>query len=95
MAYFGPSHPIPNSAPSGSMCSIPAWRTHLLRRRYNATVRVGAWVEKTDANGFYALFGLAPGTASVRAEATGYISAEQATTITAGRVSSLHFALTR
>ncbi len=62
---------------------------------YNATVRVGARVEKTDANGFYALFGLAPGTASVRAEATGYISAEQATNVTAGRVGSLNFSLTR
>ena len=62
---------------------------------YNATVRVGEQVERTDANGFYALFGLAPGPASVRVEASGYLSTEQSTTITAGKVSSLHFALTR
>ncbi len=62
---------------------------------YNATVRVGDRVEKTDANGFYALFGLAPGPASVRVEASGYLANEQATTVTAGRVAALNFSLTR
>lgn len=62
---------------------------------YNATLRTGERIEKTDANGFYALFELPPGPASVRVEAAGYVSADQATTITAGRVATLNFSIIR